>query len=345
MDNKFLYIDPFSPNGHINFNKIYVSALSGLNLSIDFIFKEDYAKNLNLPINPIFEIPKNYYYESGKLGNRILYYKIFKFLKKKINFQSYDYVFFSSYEEISLFTSRIKGNLFLISHDNVRGFLSPVKRFFLKRLAKNSTFLVFEDYMKDLILKTGIEKVKVLPHSYLQGDIKKNPTKKDHCEYQIFLPSSANNVDFEFINTIINSNEIKDILVKKNIVLTFKSKSIKSQHRNISIINYRLNDEEYRRLFLQSDIILIPYSNFLYRTSGVLFECIANEKKAFIKNLKAFECYKNMSSSLYYFSSIEDFKILLKKIDKIVHASPDFEELKSLYGPEILRLRLEEIIN
>jgi len=120
-ENKILYIDPLSPNGHINFNNIQIKSLYKIFDSIDFSFKKGYEKKICIKnTETIFLIPEKFYKSTNnKIITRINLLKILRYIKKNIDLSIYDFIIFSSYEEISLYFSFIKYPLILVNHNNI----------------------------------------------------------------------------------------------------------------------------------------------------------------------------------------------------------------------------------
>ena len=107
---KILFLDPFSLTGHVNFNAIYLNALSANDVQIDVVFKENYI-NLNTisKIGKIIEIPTNYYSNLTGVGivSRSYMFLQLLYVRRNVDLNNYDIIIMSSYEEISLFFSLV----------------------------------------------------------------------------------------------------------------------------------------------------------------------------------------------------------------------------------------------
>ena len=281
---KILYIDPLSLSGHINFNNIQIKSLYKVFDSIDFTFREGYEKNLSIKENEtIFLIPEKLYKSTNnKIVNRINLLKIFLYIKKRINLSIYDFIILSSYEEISLYFSFIKYPLILVNHNNIADLNNPIKRFFFKKVAKNNTNLVFGHYIKDYLIRIGVQNIEVINHGLpipidnkiLKRSVSNQFGYTENFKWIIFSASSSSS-DKDFIDKIISNESLQSYLNKKNILFILKGKYTNhSQSNNIRIIDDYLANEEYQYLFLRSNIILICYpSSFKYQVSAILFEC------------------------------------------------------------------------
>jgi len=323
--NKLLYIDPLSPNGHINFNKIYIEALFKIFESIDFAFKQGYEEKLPIPKNAkIYSIPEKYYISSdNKIANRFKYFQINKYIKKHCNINQYDFVIFSSYEEISLYLSFFSRTLIIVNHNNLCGLHNPIKLHFFKKVANKNINIVFENYMRDYLSLLGVKNIYTIHHGLTNPYDKKIKEDTDlindfayieNFKYVIFSPSSTS-TDTNFLGNLISNDEFKMFLHENGILLILKYKQLNYDSGNIRIIDNYLTDSQYKYIFLRSDLILIPYSNnFSYRVSAVLFEAMSNNKLCILSNIRALNIYKDYFNYDPYYENIEELMIKISLI-------------------------------
>jgi len=67
---------------------------------------------------------------------------------------------------------------------------------------------------------------------------------------------------------------------------------------------------EYEYLFLNSDIIIINYpKTFRNRTSGIFWECVANDKLCLLSDIKVFAGYGRFMKYVPFFNTIEEFML------------------------------------
>jgi len=332
-ENKILYIDPLSPNGHINFNNIQIKSLYKIFDSIDFSFKKGYEKKICIKnTETIFLIPEKFYKSTNnKIITRINLLKILRYIKKNIDLSIYDFIIFSSYEEISLYFSFIKYPLILVNHNNIVNLNNPIKRFFFKKVAKNNINLVLNDYIKDYLIKMGIQNIEVINHGLpLPMDnkiLKQNFSGKfsfiDNFEWVIFSASSSSS-DKIFIDSLLPNKAFQSFLNKNNILFILKGDYTNHSHsNNIYIINNYLTDKEYQYLFLKCSIILICYPpSFKYRVSATLLECMTNNKLCLLSDIEALGVYKHFFKYNPYYKTVDD---LINKIDLLIN---NYQELK-----------------
>jgi len=320
---KLLYVDPLSPNGHINFNRIFIEALNLTFKTIHFAFRENYSKNLNVDnMQKVYSIPGKYYKKrKNKIATRFALFRILQFIKNECNLNEYDYIIFASYEEISLYLSFIKKPLILINHNNISGLDNKIKLFFFKKIAKNNVNIIFENYMKEFLETKGVKNTYVIHHgippAYNSNILEDSSLREQYENIErydnvIFCPSSSS-VDKIFLNEIKSNQKFNKFLEINNILLIIKDNTNVKKMNNIFVINNYLSDIQYQYLFLKSNFILIPYpKTFSYRVSSVLFEAIANRKMCLLSNIQALNIYKKYFNYNPYFNDVDELIIRIK---------------------------------
>lgn len=320
---KVLYIDPFSSEGHKNFNEIYLKSLSNLKLDLTCVFRDKYFEELHFKNKKIrlFEIPKKYYKGDGNsFFNRVEMIKILRYIKKEINFKNFDKIILAAYDGIALYFSFIKEEMILVNHNNLSGLDNKIKLFFFKQNSKRNIHLVFEDYMKEFVNSIGITKVIKVNHGLpdkfkVNGDL--SPTSLSDLKIEqysslIFVPSSSSS-DVFFLDKLINNSFFQNYLNNNNILLIVKGDFKAVNNQNIQIINKYLSKNEYRYLFVKSSMIIIKYPvSFKNRTSAVFLECVANDKIALISKIETFNELASKINYNPYFAKIDE---LINKID------------------------------
>lgn len=331
---KVIFIDPWSPMGHINFNRNYVKALRRSNCEVVCVFKKNYAKYIGLTSEDLaLELPLFLYKldKYGGLGFRFGMLLRLIYIRFKLHFTNYDIVMFSSYEEISFFFSGIHHKCYLICHTNLESFHNIIKRFFLKAISKKHRFIVFENYIKEFLKREGINNaIRVehgLPEPY-DNDNEYLRNKYPGYTYYLYSPSLAS-VDHVLLQNLFQNREFVDFLRKNNILFLVRSHVSHPVLSNICCLTERLSISEYEKYFLSSDIILMPYTlNFNNRVSGIFFECVANNKKCVMRNIEALKTYQDRIAYNAYFentqSLIEVLNNLLKQENTSNYISYDY---------------------
>ena len=317
---KVLFIDPIFQKGHVGFNQIYIKSLQEQKADIDYIFVKGYEEEIHIDKERIIYLSPSFHKKGNRFDsilNRIAYVITLFLLRYKVRFSDYDLILFSSFEEISFYFSGIR-NVCLINHINAnKSTKSSIKRFFLKKVLQYNTCIVFDEITKKYLETLGGMNLIVKPHGLFNPVSSKNAKKnldynlnnKDY-DYMIFSPSS-NSSDYLFIKEVINNSSFVTFLENHRILMVLKG-NYESKSKNVVVIDYYLSQEAYYNLFTRSNLILIAYpESFKYRTSGVLFECFANNKPCLVKSNGLIKPY---SQHFLYDASFDSTEGLIKRI-------------------------------
>lgn len=336
-----LYIDQLCLGGHINFNNIYIEALYDHKITIDFALKAGYESNLNLLTDTtVFHIPEKYFKETN---NKILYrynlYRILKYTMRNINLDNYDFILFSSFEEISLFLAHFKKPLILVHHNNIRSLDNIIKKYFYETIINKNINIVFQQTIKNIFNSLGVKTTYVVKHGYPKKldkslyDCKSFLSDIDINNYKniIFSPSSSSG-DRLFILELLKDNIFQKFLHKNNILFVIRGDYQINNSNNIKVINSFLSISEYEYLFLNSDIIIINYpKSFKHRTSGVFWECVANDKLCLLSGIDAFASYGRFMKYEPFFNTKEEFMLKIIEtlnLDESLKNNPYLEKNK-----------------
>lgn len=342
---RILFIDPFSPDGHINLNSNFVKRLYELPLQIDFALKKGYAEKIGAsPDNVKWEIPEKYFNENvGKVKARLNLLRILLGIRERFNLNQYDWVFLSSYEEMSLYFSGLRKKLVLVNHANVAYLDSPVKRYFIKQVAADSRFVVFHEFIKQRAKQFGIRNCEVesigLSLPYSQAGDNENFLKgidprliDSDFRHIVFVPTGVKYGD-SFLADLLLNKSFTDFLNKNKILLVVKEKKLTIENKNIVLVKKFLTSEQYQTLFNRSDLILLSYpSSFRYRISAILFECFSNNKMCLLSDIEGFTAFKSHFKYDAFFSNqqqLMDRIALVLEMDKDIKKDP-FVDLNKL---------------
>lgn len=324
---KILYIDPLLQNGHVNFNNIYIESLRKSGYLLEFVFVSGYEGKLNIDSSDVVYLIPNFFFKKdlGKLGNRIAYFFALLFIKMVVDFKKYDLIIFSSFEEVSFFLSNIK-KCYLINHINASTSVeSKVKFFFLNKVLINNSLIVFDQETKNYLSSKGNYKIYVQPHGLPK--VKSNIATNEDYEFRVILDElakykkvlfspSESSSDKDFINELIQSNKFMEYLEQEDVLFVYKDKSPVIK-RNTLVISRFLSQDEYDYLFLKSNVILIAYpKNFKYRVSGVLLECMANDKPCAVSRIDALESYNDFFKYGAFYSNIVELIQVITDLDE-----------------------------
>jgi len=313
---KILYIDPLCNDGHINFNTIQLSSLFKQSPEIDCIFEKRYNEKLPINTNVIYEL--NISKSNGRwkgISNRFNLIKNLIKIKKHINLEHYDAIILSQYDELSILLANFPSS-FLINHTNISDISKfKIKRVLFKLISKRHNQLVLDKSSFEYAKKLGLENIYLLKHgipdrfniqnsthsldSILKTKIQKNAKL-------VFAPSSGS-CDTQFLIRLTHDIKFQEFLNQSDTFLILKNFNVDFKSPNILNIDRPLTMAEYRYLFMKADIIFLPYpKTFQYRSSGVFFEVLANNKKCLVSSAPTFKDYYYIigSDSVYY--SIQD---------------------------------------
>lgn len=323
---KILYIDPYCTSGHTNLNKNYIKQLLKVGMVVDIAIKANYIEDLNLPPNmEKFIIPDKLFHHKGKILSRYYLLRIFNYIYRNIELSTYDYIFLAAYDEIALFFSNLKKNLLLLNHSNVAGLNNLIKRYFINKVSKYSTHIVFAYFIKEQFVRYGITNVIVEPvgliDSYeVKRDIRailKPFHKKDsiiNYEKIIFCPNGSKYSD-GFIESLITNLEFIKFLTEEQILFVIKEKQLISKSKNIIILSKRLSDIQYQTLFMMSSVVLLSYpKSFTYRVSAILYECFSNKKICVISDIDSFRSFQSFFNYNPYFKNTNELIQIMKNI-------------------------------
>lgn len=327
---KILYIDPISSEGHINYNRIQLQALINESICIDCVCVEGYEKYLSFPeYNKIVFslIPLSLVNRSNSIFARLSLVRIFRYIKKNFSIRSYDIVLFSSFDEFSFYFSNIKSdNIYLVCHRNVEGLNRSIikRRVMLLISTRISSFIVFNDYMKERMLSAKCYNTKIVSHGFpdkitiLDENIEFGSSFSPLSSYEHILFSPSNgSTDYDKICELVMSNDFIDFLEQNNILFVLKPLSGRFTHnsKNILVVESRLETGIYNYLFLKSIILICYPPSFDYCVSGVLYECFSNSIYCLLlDNNNNFYSYRTLFTYNPFWSTVDELIVALQTI-------------------------------
>lgn len=334
-NNKILYIDVMCSNGHVSFNKIYINKLISSGYEVKLILKKKYVKKLNLPDSMIlFELPYFLFYDFKGIGimNRLMMLISFIYINIRISTSKFRDIYIGGYEEISFYFSFFINKTILINHNNIGGLNNKLKKYFFIKNTKKHKVLVFNEKIKNYLIKLKVKNIIVKPHGLPEKFYtSEHGNMYDTFRKVIFIPSS-NSSNLKFILELINNCSFLEYLKKNNYLLIIKG-DFSTINPNLIVINGYLDFEVYKKIFLKADIILLPYPiSFKYRVSGVLHECLANNKICLLSKIESFEVYTPHFKYNPFFRNIIE---LTERIDYLTNSnefssSYNYEDLEKL---------------
>lgn len=360
---RILYLDLLSPVGHKNLNKILVELLKGL-ASVDISWKEGYIEDeafLNTVKN-FYPIPEIYYSFSSKFDYRIKNVKKIKWVFKNINVDSYDFIFISSYETISFalaWPKSMRPRALILNHNNLDELKDFFKKIFFTRIPKYIEHIVFEEYMKDYIVKNVrvSNKVWVIHHPIAFDKVQdyqqlsKNKISEGNFlnSALIFAPSTSN--DENFISQLINLQKEEGFLNNTTFKILVKSKQSEYQDEHLIVAKKYFTYEEYLMYLFNASLLLLPYhKDFRYRISGVLFDAFAFKKKIIASSIPIFHYFVGKYPFIgKIFNNIQEFKeIIYFYNNQLNNANSQddmfFEEIMNIYSIRSIKEEIQNVL-
>lgn len=332
---KILFIDPLSPDGHVQYNSYWLRVLNELECEYDIIFKEKYKKNFNLEKN-VYEIPEEFYIKINSTKNffkkRYYLFLILKWIKNIENSGNYDYIIFSSFENFSYFIYNLiyknKKN-YLILHNNLEKLNNVIIKTILKIISQKNILISLSEGIKKNLEAKGI-KSEIIIHP-IPDPFDKKYFKK--IKKTIFFSPSKSSIDEDMINNIFKSQKIK----KTNKIFFLRSSEYEGKCFNVEVIKKRLSNLEYENLFKEADVILLPYKKtFQNRVSNIFFEAIANEKQLLIQKGSYLDYY-SLDCDIIYFENIFELE---KIVQEIKIKKPKYLKIKKENSLEKMKMNI-----
>lgn len=331
---RILYIDAFCPAGHLALNRVYISKLVEEGFTVSLALKVGYNEQLGMTSGaPLkVEVPPAYYDKSGSLRSRFYLWMILRFIRDRIDEDQYDVIFFSSYEEISLWAAHFRKPCVLVNHANVAALDRGVRRWFAHRLVRRGcTWLVFADFIRQRVLHHGITRVHVVPQGLVErhrpapgaqellGSIDKRLVAP-WVRHLVFIPSGAK-YDDKFIPNALSKPAFQRYLEASGIALAVKSEHFVSESRNVVLIRKYLSAQQYKALFVSSTCLVLHYPvSFNYRVSATLIECFSNEKACLVSDIDSFRAFaRNFRYDPFY----DNTESLCAALDRLLAAGTD----------------------
>lgn len=330
---KVLFIDSLSPIGHVNFNNIHVEALCKAGFDVECAFREGYSQLLKLPDSVMA-------HEFRIKGMRDARFDSLKFLmavRHNMDLSAYDHIIHSSYADVPLLLSGFPKSL-IIDHNNLSKLKSRIRAILFKLLSRKHVHISLSKEIQEYLNGKGIENILIqhgLPLPFRSATTR---GPENNNRYKIFIPSASSS-NPTVLREYFSDNSFLAFLSENNVEVVLRSATIQSNSSNIKVIKDRLSDSDYASLFVEADLIWLPYPrSFENRVSGVLMEAIANQKDVLLPDIKTFGQYRDIFDSSSYYNSVEG--IISSISSKIRKSTPVVltDTLKSMLTPDYRKL-------
>lgn len=291
MRKKLMILDPLSPCGHFDINKVMVDVLQE-SFELFYVASNKFVTEFGQKIIG-YGIDDEYFkISNNSVKNR---FKLYKALRKMMNYideVSPDFIIIMSFD-ILVQSIWLKVNYFKIKkwnnktrylcHSNIDELESSLlKRLFFNIGMKKCRFLTYEEYINSFFVeKYGVEST-TLHHNINEYkiDFDKNNVSKliwqfSSSEMLKIIAPSSNEIKDSVIEELIQLDK-NGYLSNKNVFFFLKYKKKKYHSKNLWLSGDYLSDDDYSCLFENADFIYLPYdvSSYNYRVSGVYFDAI-----------------------------------------------------------------------
>lgn len=285
---RVIVVDPLSPFGHKDINKVLLDNISFEN-EVVYIASSSFAdfvpKHISFfPLkSSLFVIGTNSFLNRCRLF--IALWQIWRIVRKI----PYDVLIFMSYETLTfslvgrLFVSfGSRRRVYLMNHLNIDELEhSRLKRLAFKLIPSAISHLVYEDFIKEYTVKTYKKKVITFHHNlntYKQSYICRDFKYKDFFRFAdsgiLIVSPSGNSLSIQSLNEMIELDK-EGFLTKNKIYVFIKSRQVHYYSSNLIIENIYLSDGEYSFVLSAAKFILLPYDlSYTYRASGVYFDAL-----------------------------------------------------------------------
>jgi hypothetical protein len=349
MSKKIIIADPsiVSDKGH-NLKLSLEFAKKLKNHEVLIITSKKFNKLIKVPKNIKilnFFNDSDFYQSSRKKLSFIFFLKIIFLIKKRLSLSINDLVIFPTIDGLlySLISKLIISSqflklpkfLFLFSYD-------PFGSIPNKILVKNLKFWNFGIFYKIFKSKkffffSDSPALKLKLNSYFKSKFKTlipifNFDTKKKEDWVTVLGNARQEKGFELIPEILDKFIKADKELFKKITFNIqcspqiigynqiiiksieKLKELKKKFKNINLIFYNLNDDEYNNLIIKSKIVMCPYSNrqYEYRSSYIFYEALCAQSVIISqKNMFIDKSFKNNPTSCL---NIDEYVKVIKKI-------------------------------
>ena len=329
MKKKVLIIDYLSYYAHRNFNLIHIGALEELGYSLHLVGKRGQFDNIP-ECNMIRKstLPDFFFrkYPSPAIY-RMIYILCLLWARVVYRTNQYDFILIPTYDPLSIFAYRTKKPLVLITHD-VHYLDNKIKLAFVKATPKHYIHVGLNESMADR-LKELLPRRRVfhIPHGLcpVSNELSK-PAFLSQKDSFVFCPVNKW-YNKELVKNTFNDPAILAYFKNNGIKLVVKSKLIESESTDPIIkVDNNLAKSEYDYMIDKAIAVILPYDScYMYRCSGIMFECVARNTPVLASNIKSMAIFKEkvdiilFSNSQELIDGVDYYRISPRKnVDKAV---------------------------
>ncbi len=303
---KILVIDYLSYVGHKRFNKIHFDAINRCGDELAFVGR--YGQFENIPeANVVLTIPE-WFYKSRffpSVSYRLQMILCLWWIRFKVAPSQYDLILFPTYEVLTYLFSPFKGRQVAINHQNV-GLLSNFVKRWATKILPSSIIHIALDKMTSNKLKEILPKCQVfyVPHGFEEPSSNIKRPKWVTADSFFFCPVNRN-FDLNVLKSVITNSELKVFLKDYNVDFVLRDIDGLNYPERFVKLSANTPQQEYDYLIQNAKAVILPYDKyFVYRTSGIFFECIATDTPVIVPRMDSFIQYEDFN--VWFYSNIEE---------------------------------------
>lgn len=345
---KILFLDYLSYSAHQNFNKIHIDSLLQLGYSIHLVGRAGQFTNIEKSNRiDISEMPEYFFSRSiSPLFYRIKYVLCLIWARLVFHIKDYDMVIIPTYDPLSVFAFRTKKTTIAITHD-VHYLDNKIKLFFYNLTPKHYVQVGLNESMAEHLKQLLPQRlVFYIPHGLINvSTIISRPNFLEKGGRFVFCPVNRW-YDAKLVKQIFESGTFCEYLSRNHIKLIVKEQLISAafNHPMIIKVNNMLDRAEYDYLLQNALAVILPYDSvYMYRCSGIMFECVARDTPVIASNIKSMSIFKDtinlalFNNTKELIDGVEDFcKNGVKQVDKSVFSPLNYwKEVMNYQFPTI----------
>lgn len=344
---KVLVVEYIAPIEHSGYVSHHIECLKRLGHSITFYTHKKFFESCNITDIGFKFFPSVLHCRTNNPYKPILerIQGIIKliYLDILLLFQKYDVIIFTSYDIMSFWSFKSSTKTFIVNHNNLTDFSSPIKRFLHNRLPKHYIHVALAPFIADYLRERVKQDVIVVPHGMTK--IYPRVDESERTLYggrYVYVPTTSS-CDKRLLSSIIDSDSVHKYLYDTKTVLVIKSPTLQTSSDSIIIIRGYIDNDHYSRIMSESFAVFAPYSDssFHYRVSAVLMECFGSNIPILSTKTQSYESYANLCNYDFIIDSPQSFVHCLQIIDSI-NDENYYKDLDSLLPSSYWNLALNK---
>jgi len=340
-------VDFLFPKGHKELNKHLISCLAKIS-DVRVVAYEDYFdQHFNDIPNVSVKKIKTLVTKKNVILSRVYALKNMLNINRILNWKDYDFIWINGFETITFTIGKklIRNKkVYLVHHNNTDELANKVKRFFFDRYKNKVFHIVFEEFIKEYLIKEiGVEedRVFVIPHPLNYQD-----TIGIRVDDKLCVGLSNSNDELT-ISDIIKRERESSIFKRDNIKLVLKSSGKHEGSQTLRIVRGHIAKEEYDDYIKRCAFVLVPFSlSCKNRTSGLIIDALSNEKIVIGSNIPIVRAYATAYQHIcYIFNDIGEIPGIMLNSSRISQeARSEFKKFKYTHSDFVIIEEMKKML-